>query len=262
MTGRQPFRLDGRVAVITGAASGIGRATAEMYARAGADLVLGWYRDDPHDIGETVRLVEQHGTRVVDVEGNVARTEDVERLVGTARQRFGKVDIVVANAGIARLVPTEELDDDRWDELMSVNLGGVFRCFRAAIPSMREQGWGRLLATSSIVGAFMSWADHAHYAAAKGGIAGLVRSLAGELGPDGITANAVAPGVVESPQTLDAVNSLGSEGLEAFAPRVPLRRIGRPEEIASAFLYLASDEGAYVNGRVLLVDGGANIAGA
>lgn len=254
------FRLDGRVAVITGAASGIGRATAELYAAAGADLALGWYRGDPHDVSETLRRVEAHGARAVEVEGDVSRTEDVDRLVGAALERFGKVDVVVANAAIARKVPTVEVTDRGWDEILGIDLGGVFRCFRAVLPSMIEQGWGRLLATSSVAGTVQSWPEHAHYAAAKGGVAGLVRSLAVELAPHGITANALAPGVIESPQTLDEVNSFGPEGLQRFAPTVPARRNGRPEDVAGAFLYLASEEASFVTGQLIVIDGGVSLA--
>lgn len=257
---RQPFCLDGRVAVITGAASGIGRATAEMYARAGADLALGWYRGDPHDVGDTLEAVSRLGGRAIEVEGDVASSADVERLFGAARQEFGKVDIVVANAAIARKVPTAEVTDEQWQQTIDIDLGGVFRCFRAAIPSMAEHGWGRLLATSSVAGTVQSWPEHAHYAAAKGGVAGMIRSLAVELAPHGITANALAPGVIESPQTLDAVNSFGPEGLMRFAPSVPARRNGRPDDVAGAFLYLASEEASFVTGQLIVIDGGVSLA--
>ncbi|HEU4974369.1 MAG TPA: SDR family NAD(P)-dependent oxidoreductase [Baekduia sp.] len=256
----QAFRLDGRVAVITGAASGIGRATAELYARAGADLALGWYRGDPHDIQGTLDAVEALGARAIAVEGDVARTADVDRLFTAAREAFGKVDIVVANAAIARKVPTADVTDEQWDEIIGIDLGGVFRCFRAALPDMVDQGWGRLLATSSVAGTVQSWPEHAHYAAAKGGVAGMIRSLAVELAPHGITANALAPGVIESPQTLDAANSFGAEGLQQFAPSVPARRNGRPDDVAGAFLYLASEEAAFVTGQVIVIDGGVTLA--
>lgn len=258
--GRDLFRLNGHVAVITGAASGIGRATAEMYARAGADLALGWYRGDPHDIGATMEAVERLGARAIEVEGDVASSADVDRLVDAACEAFGKVDIVVANAGIARRVPIGEVTDDQWQQVIDVDLAGVFRCFRAALPSMIEQRWGRLLATSSVAGTVQSWPEHAHYAAAKGGVAGMIRSLAVELAPHGITANALAPGVVESPQTLDGVNSFGQEGLERFAPTVPTRRNGRPEDVAGAFLYLASEEASFLTGQVIVIDGGVSLA--
>ncbi len=254
------FRLDGRVALVTGAASGIGAATARVFADAGADLVLGWYAGDPHDVEPTRRSVEERGRRCLVVEVDVADTEAVERLVRTAVDELGRIDVVVANAAIARDVPATELDDERWRQLMEVDLTGVFRCFRAALPHMIQAGWGRLLATSSIAGAYQGWARHVHYTAAKAGIAGLVRGLAVEVAPHGITVNAVAPGVIVTPQSLDPVNSLGPEGVEAFAARVPVGRNGEPEDIAHAFLYLASEEASFLTGQVLLVDGGVSLS--
>jgi 3-oxoacyl-[acyl-carrier protein] reductase len=254
------FRLDGRTAVVTGAASGIGAATARVLAEAGADIVCGWYPPDPHDIEPTRAAVEAAGRRCLVVEVDVSDTASVDALVDQAVAELGRVDGVVANAAIARDVPSAELDDERWRALLDVDLSGVFRCFRAAIPHMVDAGWGRLLATSSIAGAYQGWASHAHYATAKAGIVGLVRTLAVELGPHGITANAIAPGVIETPQSLDPVNSLGPDGVRDFAARVPVRRNGRPDDIAHSFLFLASEEAAFLTGQVLLVDGGVSLS--
>ena len=255
-----PFSLCGRAAVITGAASGIGAATARMFATAGADLVLGWYAGDPHDPEPVAREVRGLGRRAELVAGDMRSGDDVQRLVATAVEAFGRVDIVLANAGITRTRPLGELDDAAMLEMLDVDLLGALRCFRAALPHMRAAGWGRLLATSSIAGAVQGWPDHAHYTAAKAAVVGLVRSLALELGPDGITVNCVAPGVVVSPQTEDPVNSLGPDGLREFAARVPVRRNGRPEDIAAAFLYLASEEASFVQGQTLTVDGGITLS--
>lgn len=254
------FRLDGRAALVTGGASGIGAATARVFADAGADLVLGWYAGDPHDVEPVVRAVEERGRRCLAIEADVAQTLAVERLVDAAVQAFGRLDIVVANAAIARDVPSVDLDDERFTRLLEVDLGGVFRCFRAAIPIMTEAGWGRLLATSSIAGAHQGWARHAHYTAAKAGIVGVVRTLAVELGPHGITANAIAPGVIETPQSLDPLNSLGPDGIAAFVGRVPVGRNGQPEDIANAFLFLASEEASFLTGQTILIDGGASLS--
>ncbi len=254
------FRLDGRVALVTGAASGIGAATAEVFADAGADIAAGWYPPDPHDVEPTRRAVEASGRRCLAVEVDVSDTDSVSGFVSHTIAELGRLDVVVANAAIARDASTAELDDDQWSGLLDVDLGGVFRSFRAAIPHMIDAGWGRLLATSSIAGAYQGWARHAHYTTAKAGIVGLVRTLAVELGPHGITANAIAPGVIETPQSLDPVNSLGPEGVRDFAARVPVRRNGQPEDIAHTFLFLASEEASFLTGQVLLVDGGVSLS--
>jgi 3-oxoacyl-[acyl-carrier protein] reductase len=252
------FDLHGRVAVITGAASGIGAATARVFAQAGADVALGWFPGDPHDI-EPVRAAVSG--RAIVAEVDVRDGASVDALVERCVTELGRVDIAVANAGIARRVPLDALDDDAWNATVDVDLTGAWRLFRAALPHMRAAGYGRLLATSSVAGTVSAWPEHPHYAAAKAGLVGLIQTLAVECGPDGITANAVAPGVIETPQALDPVNSLGPEALAAVAPRVPVRRVGQPEDIAHLFAYLASEEAGYVSGQLIVADGARSAAG-
>jgi 3-oxoacyl-[acyl-carrier protein] reductase len=255
------FSLERRVAVITGAASGIGAATARVFAQAGADVALGWYPGDPHDVEPVRQAVEGAGGRALVCEVDVTSSEQVDALVGRCVRELGRVDIAVANAGIAPRVPLEQLDDGSWNATVEVDLTGAWRLFRAALPHMQRTGFGRLIATSSVAGTVSAWSDHPHYAASKAGLVGLVRNLAVEYGPDGITANAVAPGVVETPQSLDPVNSLGPEGVAAVAPRVPVRRVGTPEDIAYLYVYLASEEAGYVSGQLIVADGARSLAG-
>ena len=254
------FSLDGRVALITGAASGIGAATARIYAEAGADLALAWYPPDGHDIEPVRRAVEQAGRRVIVQEVDVTRSADVDALVAKAARELGGLHIAVANAGIARKVELEALDDAAFDKVLDVNLNGVWRCFRAAIPHMQRAGFGRLIATSSVAGTVSAWSQHAHYTASKAALVGLVQTLAVEFAASGITANAVAPGLIRTPQSLDPVNSLGPEGVDAAAGKIPAGRVGTPEDIAYVYQFLASKEAAYLNGQLLVVDGARNLA--
>jgi 3-oxoacyl-[acyl-carrier protein] reductase len=255
------FDLTGRVAIVTGAASGIGAATARVFAQAGADVGLAWYPGDPHDIEPVREAVEAAGRRAIVVEVDVRDAGQVDALVERCVSELGQVDIAVANAGIARTVPLEQLDDDAWYATIDVDLTGVWRVFRAVLPHMRRAGYGRLIATSSVAGTVSAWPEHPQYAAAKAGIVGLVQNLAVDYGPDGITANAVAPGVIETPQALDPVNSLGPEGVAAVAPKVPVRRVGAPEDIAYLYCFLASTEAAYVTGQLIVADGARSLAG-
>lgn len=253
------FELTGRVAIITGAASGIGAETARVFAKAGASLVLAAYDPDGHDMDAVVEGIRSTGGRVVAMHADVRSSGDVDALVSTAEAEFGGVDIVVANAAVARKVAAEALDDVAWNDLLDVDLGGVWRAFRAALPVMRTAGYGRLLATASTAGALEAWSEHVHYSAAKAGIVGIIRSLAAEVGPDGITVNAIAPGIIETPQTLDGVNSLGPVGVASTGRTQPVRRVGRSSDIAHAFLYLASEEASFVTGHTLVVDGGRTL---
>jgi 3-oxoacyl-[acyl-carrier protein] reductase len=255
------FDLTGRVAIITGAASGIGAATARVFATAGADVAMAWYPGDPHDVEPVRAAVEAAGRRALVCEVDVTDTEQVDALVERCVRELGGVDIAVANAGIARTVPLEQLDDAAWYATVDVDLTGVWRVFRAVLPHMRRAGYGRLIATSSVAGTVSAWPLHPQYAAAKAGIVGLVQNLAVDYGPDGVTANAVAPGVIETPQALDPVNSLGPEGVAAVAPKVPVRRVGRAEDIAYLYTFLASEEAGYVTGQLIVADGARSLAG-
>ena len=255
------FDLTGRVALITGAASGIGAATAQIFAEAGADLALAWYPADGHDIQPVRAAAEKAGSRVVVAAVDVTQTADVDALVAQAVAELGGMHIVVANAGIARKVALADLDDAAWNQVLDVDLNGAWRAFRAALPHMQSAGYGRLIATSSVAGTVSAWPEHSHYAAAKAGLVGLVKSLAVEFAADGITANAVAPGVIRTPQALDPVNSLGPDGVDAVVAKIPAGRVGDPKDIGYVYQFLASAEASYVNGQLIVVDGARSLAG-
>jgi 3-oxoacyl-[acyl-carrier protein] reductase len=255
------FDLEGRVALVTGAASGIGAATARVFARAGASVALGWYPPDGHDVSQVQEAITAKGGRCLVAAVDVRSTADVSAITEQTVAEFGSIDIVVANAGIARKVDLDQLDDEAWQSVIEVDLSGAWRCFRAALPHMRAAGYGRLLATSSVAGTVQAWPAHPHYAAAKAGLVGLIQTLAVEYGPDGITANAVAPGVIDTPQANDPVNSLGPDGVRAAAPKVPSGRVGRPEDIAYLYQFLASEEASYVSGHLIVADGARHLAG-
>lgn len=248
--------LAGRVALVTGASSGIGAAAALALAQAGARVAIGTFAGDPHDADQTRAQVEGAGGEALVVEADVTDARQVEQACDAAVRRWGRLDVAVANAGVLRRDPLAELTDERWRAVLDVDLGGVLRTARSA--AARMAGGGAIIAVSSIAGGVFGWAEHAHYAAAKAGVLGLTRSLAAELGPRQIRVNAVLPGLIETPQSLDSSASVGAAGLRAAAPGVPLRRIGTAAEVGAAIRFLASDEAAYVTGQSLVIDGGVS----
>ncbi|MFJ3117112.1 SDR family NAD(P)-dependent oxidoreductase [Pseudomonas protegens] len=246
-----------KVAVITGAASGIGQALAVAYARAGVAVVGGYFPVDPHDPQATRDLVAEAGGHCLMLPLDVTDSASVDALAEQAVAHFGRLDYAVANAGLLRRAPLLDMTDAAWNAMLDVDLTGVMRTFRAAVKHMGEGG--ALVAISSIAGGVYGWQDHAHYAAAKAGVPGLCRSLAVELAARGIRCNAVIPGLIETPQSLDSQNSLGPEGLAKAARAIPLGRVGRADEVASLVRFLTSEESSYLTGQSIVIDGGLTV---
>lgn len=245
------------VALISGAASGIGLALAKAYAQRGVKVVGGFYPADPHDPKRAAAEVEALGGDALWLPLDVAETASVNAFVAAAIAHFGRIDYVVANAGVLRRAPIAEMSDHRWNEMLNVDLTGAMRCFRAAAPHLGEGA--SLVAVSSIAGGVYGWQDHAHYAAAKAGIPGICRSMAVELAPKGVRCNAVIPGLIETPQSLDKENSLGPEGLAKASRVIPLGRPGRADEVANLISFLTSDASSYLTGQSLIIDGGLTV---
>lgn len=240
--------------LVTGAGIGIGRATAHAFARAGfAVMVTDVLEQEGRAVADAISAAGGTAAfRAVDVTSTAA----VDQAVADAEATYGRLDCVVANAGIAHRVPLDQMTDAKWDHTLDIDLKGVLRVARAAAPGMRRRGTGTVVALSSIMGVAYGWSEHAHYSAAKAGVVGLVRGLAVELAPAGIRVNGIAPGYIRTAQAMSREHSLGPEGLEQAASFIPMGRVGEPEDVADVALFLASAAARYITGQVIVVDGG------
>ena len=242
------MRLQNKVAIITGGARGIGRAAAEIFTREGATVIIWDMLDEGEETAQSLRDQGRHATfmrvSVTDVPG-------VEEAVRAVITEHGKIDILVNNAGITRDRTLLKMSHVEWQQVIDVNLTGVFNCTKAVVPHMVERGYGRIICTSSVVGIHGNFGQ-TNYAATKAGVVAMCRTWAKELGPKGITANAVAPGFIRT----DMTDAMPEEARQATIALIPVKRMGEPADIANAYLYLASDEASFVNGQVLGVNGG------
>ena len=239
--------------LITGGGIGIGRSTAFAFAKAGYRVVV----TDVLEAGrEVAEAIERDGGTAEFHMLDVRSTSDAERIVADVEARFGALDCIVANAGIAHRVPLAELSDEKWDHTFDIDLKGMLRVIRPAVPAMKAAGKGTIVCLSSIMGVAYGWDEHVHYSAAKSGVVGLIRGLAVELAKAGIRVNGIAPGYIRTAQLLSEQHSLGPAGAEAAGSFIPMGRIGEPDEIADVALFLASHGARYLTGQVIVVDGG------
>jgi 3-oxoacyl-[acyl-carrier protein] reductase len=243
------MRVEDKVVLITGGANGIGRETALLFAKNGARVMLA-------DVDEkkglcTLEDLRQGGADAEFVKGDVSDQQEAEKLVEMTRQRFGRIDVLINNAGITRDSFLVHMSPEQWDQVVRINLSGVFYCTQAAAKVMIAQESGVILNAASVVGLYGN-IGQTNYSATKAGVIGMTKTWAKELGPKGIRVNAVAPGFIITGMTGQVPEKI----LARMKEKTPLRRLGQPSDVANAYLFLASDEASFINGAVLSVDGG------
>ena len=243
------IRLDGRVALITGASQGIGRACAIALAEAGAAVALAARNEEK--LSETARQIRDSGGRAETFKLDVANEDNIKSAIKDVVAKLGNLDILVNNAGITRDQLSMRMKRADWDDVLATNLTGAFLCSQQAISTMLRQRWGRIINITSVFGQ-IGQGGQANYAASKAGVIGLTMALAREVASRNITVNAVAPGYIETAMT----EVLSTEQREAASKMIPLGRAGSPQDVAAAVRFLASDEAAYITGHVLNVNGG------
>ncbi|KKT29394.1 MAG: hypothetical protein UW15_C0012G0010 [Parcubacteria group bacterium GW2011_GWC1_44_10] len=241
--------LQGKIVLVTGASRGIGRAIARAFVAAGASVILN-YREREAEMGRVIDELKKRNKQVVAIRADISNSKDVVKMFGDIKKQFGRIDVLINNAGIRQdslIVNTAEKD---WDNILNVNLKGTFLCLKEAAKLMLASG-GRIVNIVSVVGTHGN-AGQAAYSASKAVIIGLTKSAAKELGPVGITVNAIAPGLIDT----DMVADLTTEQRAKLIKNTPLGRAGTPDEIASAVVFLASDAASYINGQIVGIDGG------
>lgn len=242
--------LEGKVAVVTGASRGIGRAIALTLADAGADVVVN-YAGSEAAANDTAAAIEALGRKAITVKANVGKADEADQLVKTALEQMGRIDILVNNAGITRDNLIMRMKEEEFDQVIETNLKGVFNCIKSVTRPMMKQRSGRIINISSVVGVLGN-PGQANYVAAKAGVIGLTKASARELASRGITVNCVAPGFIET----DMTDALPEEYREQLLAQIPLARLGQPEHIAKTVRFLASEDAEYMTGQTVHVDGG------
>ena len=243
------MELAGRVALVTGAAQGIGKAISLLLAQHGADIVVSDVNLEKAT--ETAREIEAMGRKAMAVRVDVSKLQDVDQMVDAILKQLGKIDILVNNAGITRDKLILRMSEEDWDAVLNVNLKGTFICTRAVVRHMAKQRYGKIVSIASVTGE-MGNAGQVNYAASKAGVIGLTKTVAREFAQRGINVNAIAPGYIQTPMT-DVLAEKVKEDLKRL---IPMDRLGRPEDVAEAVLFLVSDRSSYITGQVLNVNGG------
>jgi 3-oxoacyl-[acyl-carrier protein] reductase len=243
-----------RTVLITGGGIGIGRATALAFAAAGDHVVVtDILEKEGADVAAEARA---KGGSAEFIALDVRSTAAADKVIAGIEAERGAIDVIVANAGIAHRVPLAALSDEKWDHTFEIDLKGMLRVIRPALPAMKLKGAGAIVCVSSIMGVAYGWDEHVHYSSAKAGVVGLVRGLGVELARAGVRVNGVAPGYIRTAQLLSKEHSLGPEGAEAAGAFIPMGRIGEPAEIADVIFFLSSPGARYMTGQVVVVDGG------
>ena len=246
------MRLKNKVSIITGAAQGIGLATALKFAEEGATVVVADLK--PAGVDAALAMVRARGAQAMGFAVNVTDRAALDAMAAAVKEQYGHIDVLVNNAGITKDARLQKMTLEQFDAVVDVNLRGVFHATQAVLPAMLAQGSGVVLNASSVVGIYGNYGQ-TNYAATKFGVIGFTKTWSRELGPKGIRVNAVAPGFVETP----ILATVPDKVLQQMREQVPLHRLGRPEEIANVYAFLASDEASYVNGAVLEVAGGMTV---
>ncbi len=241
----------GRVAIVTGAGRGMGRAVAARLAAGGAKLVV---NDLDADSAERAAgALQESGAEALATPGDVTSSADVARMVARALEHFGRIHVLVNNAGVLRPTPVFDIEEEEWDMVVNGNLKSTYLCSRAVLPAMRDEGWGRIVNFSSTAGKNVSTVGGAHYTASKAAILGFTRHLAKEEAAHGITVNAVCPGLIDTEMVRSTISK---ERTAAYASSFPIARLGEPYEVAELVAFLASDKAAYITGASLDINGG------
>jgi 3-oxoacyl-[acyl-carrier protein] reductase len=243
-------RLDGQVAIVTGGARGIGLGIATVLRAEGANVVIADI--DEAAAAAAASLLCETGEHAVGVRADVTSKPDIERLAAAAVDRWGHIEILAANAGIYPHIPLRDIAVEDWDRIMAINVRGAMLAIQACLPQMTEQGYGRIVLTSSITGSVVGQPGYAHYGASKAAMLGLLRSAAVEVAEEGITINAVLPGNIRTP----GFGELGPEHERRMLAAIPLHRFGEPEDVGWCVRFLASREASYITGQTVIVDGG------